>query len=55
MNQLNILESGRQTADRDPDARYSFNGSIIAVIADKFKNMGYSFATLDESMTPVHE
>lgn len=40
MNQLNILEAADKTADRDPDARYSFNGSIIAVIADKFKKHG---------------
>ncbi|TWL52858.1 Peptidoglycan-N-acetylglucosamine deacetylase [Bacillus licheniformis] len=56
MNQLNILEK-RQTKQPIVILMHDIPSTVqsLPLLLTNLKNMGYSFATLDESMTPVHE
>ncbi|MDE1455157.1 polysaccharide deacetylase, partial [Bacillus paralicheniformis] len=56
MNQLNTLEK-RQTKQPIVILMHDITSTVqsLPLLLTNLKNMGYSFATLDESMTPVHE
>ena len=56
MNQLNIIKN-RHTKQPIVILMHDIPSTVqsLPLLITNLKNMGYSFATLDESMTPVHE